>query len=116
MLTASGPLLSDYASIAIAGAVGALIKIGSTPEIKSSVAESLWALAIGVSLAVLFGWFSAQYVAQWMDATVDALIFPLAGVLGLIGKDWPAAARFVWNWRTAGKVNTGAGNGTGGGS
>jgi hypothetical protein len=100
MLTASGPLLADYASIAVAGALGAMIKIGSTPAIKSSIAESMWALAIGISLAVLFGWFSAHYIAQWIGEEVDALIIPLAGVLGLIGRDWPSAARMLWRVRT----------------
>lgn len=103
MLTANGPLLADYAGLAIAGALGAAIKIGSTPAIRCSVAESLWSLAVGVSLAVLFGWFSAHYIAQWMGQAVEGLIVPIAGVLGLIGRDWPAAARMVWRIRTGGK-------------
>lgn len=103
MLGVSGPLLADYAGLAVAGAVGALIKIGSTPAIRCSIAESLWSMAVGVSLAVLFGWFSAQYIAQWSGQAVEGLIVPIAGLLGLVGRDWPAAARMVWRIRTGGK-------------
>lgn len=99
----SGPLLADYAGLAVAGAVGALIKIGSTPAIRCSIAESLWSMAVGVSLAVLFGWFSAQCIAQWSGQALERLIVPIAGLLGLVGRDWPAAARMVWRIRTGGK-------------
>ena len=109
MLTASGPLLADYASLAIAGALGAMIKIGSTPEIRSSVAEALWALAIGISLAVLFGWFGVHYLSRWTGEAVENLIAPLAGVLGVIGRDWPAVARVLWRWRTGDRPGAGSG-------
>lgn len=101
MLGASTPVLADYASLALCGALGALIKIGSTPAIRSSVAEALWALAIGVAAAILFAWSFAHYAAGWAGQAAEMLLPPIAGVLGLIGRDLPTAARAVWSWRSS---------------
>ena len=103
MLGAAGsavPALADYASLALCGGLGAMIKIGSAPAIRSSVAESVWALAIGIAAAVLFGWGCAHYLARWSGEAAEMLLGPIAGVLGLIGRDWPAVARLIWHWRT----------------
>ena len=107
MLGASTPVMADYASLALCGFLGAMIKIGSTPAIRSSVPDAMWSLAIGVSAAVLFGWAGAHYLADWAGQTVDMLLPPLAGVLGLIGRDWPGVVRALWHWRTAAGPRTG---------
>lgn len=103
ILSAAMPGIADYTGLALCGALGAMIKIGSTPTIRSSLPEALWSLAIGVSAAVLFGWGFAHYAAAWSAQPVELLLGPLAGVLGLIGRDWPAVVRALWHGRSAGQ-------------
>ena len=106
VIASTGPLLADYASLAIAGSLGALIKIGSTPAISSSWSQVMWSLAIGMALAVLFGAFGAAHVADWLGDDKDTLMIPVAGMLGLIGKDWLPVLKWVWEQRSAIGIGT----------
>ena len=56
---------------------------------------------------------NARAAAAEVDRAVQAgkPLGPLAGVLGLIGRDWPTVMRAVWHWRTTGR-NAPPGGGT----
>lgn len=86
---ATAPLLGDYAVIALAGLLGALVAL-SKVEPSTSRRRYDGALFIfrSVALAVAFTWVAATFASSYLGYDVAHWIFPVAFFIGWVGDGW----------------------------